>query len=81
MTKNAYIEQLYLLDYDALMQVYLSAVKRLTDADMRYVVCFLTSMDENDIHLIFNVELPSVYSAHYRIRKKFRDEDLLRWCL
>jgi hypothetical protein len=76
--KHGYLQRLYSIDYDTLNQAYLSAEGKLTHVDMKYLICFLISMEVKDICMVFNVILASVHSAHYRIRNKFRDRNLLR---
>ena len=40
---------------------------------MKYILCFYIDMMVRDISLTFNVEVASIYTVRYRIRKKFKD--------
>jgi len=45
---------------------------------MKYIVCFVAAVDVKAISLLFNIEPASVYTARYRIKKKFAKDDTFR---
>lgn len=76
--KKLYTGQLSNMDIEALTQGYLTAEKKLSGMDMRYIVCFLIEMNVKDIALLFNIDSSSVRTARYRIRKKFGQNNTFR---
>ncbi len=53
--KDRYIRQLSDLDIDVLEQGYLTADEKISNMDMKYIICFAIDMEVKDISLIFNV--------------------------
>jgi ATP-dependent 26S proteasome regulatory subunit len=76
--KNFYIRQLSELDVDTLEQGWLTANEKISNMDMKYIICFAIDMEVQDMSLLFNVEPSSIYIVRYRIKKKFGDGNSLR---
>ncbi|MDL2254650.1 hypothetical protein LJB78_00010 [Bacteroidales bacterium OttesenSCG-928-J16] len=76
--KNAYIANLMTMNTSVLEQVYALTEKKITNLDMRYLICFVIDMEVKDISLLFNMEPASVRTARYRLRKKFGDDSQLK---
>ncbi|MDR0835373.1 MAG: hypothetical protein LBN11_02180, partial [Tannerella sp.] len=79
--KNAYIQQLSELDIDMLEHGYLAADEKITNMDMKYIICFAIDMDTKDMCLLFNVELPSIHTVRYRIKKKFSNKNTFKFLM
>jgi len=45
-----------------------------TITDVKYLLCFFIGMSAADISRLFNIEINSVYTVRYRIRKKLKDD-------
>lgn len=76
--KNAYIASLIILNTSVLEQAYALSEKRITNLDMRYLICFVIDMKVKDISLLFNIEPATVRTVRYRIRKKFGNDNQLK---
>ena len=46
---------------------------KITVTDIKYLLCFFVGMSATDISILFNIEINSVYTVRYRIRKKLKD--------
>jgi len=66
-----YTQQLSELDVDMLEQGFLTAEEKISNMDMKYIICFAIEMDVKDMGLLFNVEPASIRTVRYRIKKKF----------
>ena len=72
--KELYCKKLSALASDeSLLMIYLSCNSKVTPMDLKYLLCFYIDMSVKDISLTFNVEVASIYTVRYRIRKKFKD--------
>jgi hypothetical protein len=80
-TKNAYIKQLSELDIDMLEQGYLATDEKITNIDMKYIICFAIDMDTKDMCLLFNVEPNSIHTVRYRIKKKFSNKNTFKFLM
>lgn len=69
--KERYINQLAELDIEMMEQGFLTADEKISNMDMKYLVCFAIDMDTTDISQLFNIAPTSIYTVRYRIRKKF----------
>jgi len=76
--KHTYINQLSGLNIDMLEQAYLTANEKISNMDMKYIICFAIDMDVKDMSLLFNVEPASIYIVRYRIKKKFSGKNTLK---
>ncbi|MDL2228148.1 hypothetical protein LJC30_04600 [Odoribacter sp. OttesenSCG-928-L07] len=76
--KNDYIASLIGLDTSVLEQVCNLSEGRITNLDIKYIICFMIDMDVKDISLLFNIEPASVHTVRYRIKKKFGDNQQLK---
>lgn len=79
--REEYLERLQALDKEALEQGCLAAYEKLTNMDLKYIICFAIDMEGKDISLIFNIEPASVRTVRYRIRKKFGTKNTFRFLL
>jgi hypothetical protein len=79
--KNAYMQQLSELDTEMLEQGYLTADEKISNMDMKYIICFAIDMDVNDMTLLFNVQPTSIHTVRYRIKKKFREKNTFRFLM
>ncbi|MDL2312268.1 hypothetical protein LJC68_05275 [Bacteroidales bacterium OttesenSCG-928-B11] len=79
--KEKYLNLLSDLDIDMLEQGYLAAHEKITNMDMKYIICFLIDMNIKDIGLLFNIEPPSVRTVRYRIKKKFGEKDTFKFLI
>ena len=77
--KDTYLQQLSELDIDTLEQSFLSIHEKISSMDMKYIICFIINMEVQDISLLFNIDPSSVYTVRYRIKKKFRKENLFKF--
>ncbi len=80
-SKIQYVERLNTLDTDMLEQGYLAANEKITNMDMKYIICFAVDMEVKDISLIYNVEPASVRTVRYRIKKKFNEKNTFKFLL
>ena len=76
--KKAYIERLSKIDAKLLEKAYQTSKVKIFGRDMKYIICFAADIAAKDVCLLFNVERESVYTARYRIRKKFAKNDCFR---
>ncbi|MDL2228154.1 hypothetical protein LJC30_04630 [Odoribacter sp. OttesenSCG-928-L07] len=79
--KKEYIENLSKLDIDMLEQGFLTADEKISNMDMKYIICFAADMEVKDISLIFNVEPASVRTVRYRIKKKFQEKNTFKFLI
>lgn len=79
--KKKYLERIPKIDAKLLQQVYQTAKVKITNMDMKYIICFAIDMDVKDISLLFNIEPASVHTVRYRIKKKFSKDDAARLLL
>lgn len=47
---------------------------KITVTDIKYLLCFFIGMSAIDISRLFNIEINSVYTVRYRIRKKLKND-------
>jgi len=76
--KKAYNERLQKIDTKLLEHAYQTSKVKITNMDMKYIICFLADIDVKDISLLFNIDLASVRTVRYRIKKKFSQENVIR---
>jgi len=69
--QDIYIQKLSDLDVDMLEHSFLSVHDKISNMDMKYIICFAIEMEVQDMSLLFNVEPASIYTVRYRIKKKF----------
>lgn len=67
--KQKYIKKLENINTDELEKIFASTVK-ITSLDIKYLLCFAIYMSTPDIATMFNIELSSVHTVKYRIKKK-----------
>ena len=79
--KNVYIRQLSELDVDMLDQGYLTTTEKISNMDMKYIICFDIDMEVKDISLLFNVETANIRSVRYRMKKKFGEKNTFKFLL
>ena len=79
--KKEYIERLSKLDLYLIEDAYKTSKEKITDIDIKFIICFAVDIDVKDISMIFNIEQTSVHKVRYRIRKKFAKEDTFRMIL
>jgi len=79
--KNAYIRQLSELDVDMLDRGYLTSSEKISNMDMKYIICFAIDMDVKDMSLLFSVEPASVRSVRYRLKKKFGEKNTFKFLM
>ena len=79
--REKYIQQLADLDIDMLEQGYLSADEKISNMEMKYIICFSIDMDVKDISLLFNVEPSSIRTVRYRIKKKFGKKNTFKFLM
>lgn len=60
---------------DNLQEILNLAENRITPTDMKYLLCFYMNMEVQHISQMFNIEISSVYTVRYRLRKKLKDEN------
>ena len=74
-----YVKQLSELDIDMMEQGYLTATEKISNMDMKYLICFAIDMNTKDISLLFNIAPTSIYTVRYRIRKKFSEKNTFKF--
>lgn len=79
--REQYVKQLSELDIEMMEQGYLTATEKISNMDMKYLVCFAIDMDTADISLLFNIAPTSVYTVRYRIRKKFGEKNTFKFLM
>ena len=79
--KIKYLERLSKLDLSLIEDAYKTSKEKITDMDIKYIICIAADLDVKDIGLLFNVEEYSVYTIRYRIKKKFAKEDAFQMIL
>jgi len=79
--KEQYLRQLSELDINVLEQGYLTADEKISNMDMKYIICFSIDMDVKDISLLFNVEPASIRTVRYRIKKKFSQKNTFKFLM
>lgn len=72
--KLLYCEKLRSVAVEQLTPLFATSLDTLTIVDKKYIVCFVADIPVRDIATMFNMEAASVYTARYRIRKKFGAE-------
>lgn len=80
-TQQNYLQRLDTIKTDLLEQAYLNANEKITNMDMKYIICFYIEMEVKDITLLFNIEHASVHTVRYRIKKKFSKNDTFKMIL
>lgn len=71
--RDEYIQKLSILNLVAFERQFATSISRMTQMDIKYILCFYLEFEARDIATIFSVEPASVYTVRYRLRKKFRD--------
>ncbi|MDL2254649.1 hypothetical protein LJB78_00005 [Bacteroidales bacterium OttesenSCG-928-J16] len=79
--KNAYIASLIILNTSILEHAYILSERKITNMDMKYLICFAADMESKDISLIFNIEPASVRTVRYRIKKKFQEKNTFKFLI
>ena len=79
--KRKYLESLSKLDLHLIEEAFRASIERITDLDVKYIICIAAEIDAKDIGLLFNVDPSSVHTMRYRIKKKFAKDDLFRMVL
>jgi len=79
--KEKYLERLSNLDLHLLDSAYTDSKAKITEMDMKYIICIAADIDVKDIGLLFNIEPESVYTMRYRVKKKFAENDTFRMIL
>lgn len=54
----------------AFIELLSDVYQKLTFLNLEYLVCFLLGIETRSIAIIFNIDYQTVYSVHYRMRKK-----------
>ena len=73
--KKSYHDRLSKIDFQLLEIAYKTSIVKISGKDMKYLICFAADIDANDVCRLFKVKRESVYTARYRIRKKFAKND------
>lgn len=71
--KNIYFERLDLFKTAEFEKQVILVKDKLTNIDIKYIICFLIEMDIKDVSLLFNVEVSSIYNVRSRLRRKIKD--------
>jgi len=79
--EKEYIQQLSELDIEMLEQGYLTSDEKISNMDMKYIICFAMDMDVKDMSLLFNVEPASIRTVRYRIKKKFGKKNTFKFLM
>jgi len=79
--KNAYIRQLSELDIEMIELGYHTANEKISNMDMKYIICFAIDMDVKDMSDIFDVEPTTVRTVRYRIKKKFGNKNTFKFLM
>jgi len=72
--KENYAQSLLKLDAEMLDKAFVAEKDQLTNMDRFYILCFAADIKTADIGTIFNVDVPSVRTVRYRIKKKVNKE-------
>ena len=79
--QNTYHQKLSELDVDMLEQGYLTADEKISNMDMKYIICFAIDMEVEDMSLLFNVQPTSIHTVRYRIKKKFKGKNTFKFLM
>lgn len=80
--KKIYCERLSGLEQDEnIIRILFSGDYNITPMDVKYILCFHIDMAPSHISQTFSVEVASVYTVRYRIRKKFRDNPAFQFLM
>lgn len=72
--KQIFLHRLSVVDSDPHFMALIDSVSSLiSSTDLKYILCFYIQMPSCDIATVFNVDVHSIYTARYRIRKKLHD--------
>lgn len=69
--KTLLLDKINLLQIETISSLFMTLDKPISATNMRYVLCFLLNIDVPIISTLFNVDVRSVYSVRYRLRKMF----------
>lgn len=75
--KQELISKLLLLQPNRVSALCAASTKPLSGTNIRYLLCFLINMEPKEVAMLFSVEVASVYSVRYRLRKMFPASMLL----
>lgn len=64
------------VNIELLSELLNSNIAKLSTIDKRYIICFIADMNVHDIANMFNIDSTSVYTAKYRLKKKFPADKL-----
>ena len=79
--KNVYIQRLSELDVNMIERGYLTSNEKISNMDIKYIICFAINMEVKDMSLLFNVEPASIRSVRYRIKKKFGEKNTFKFLM
>lgn len=71
--KDELLSRLNLLQLPNIVGLCQTVSKPISVTNMRYMLCFLINMPVKDISMLFNVDVRSVYSVRYRLRRLFTE--------
>ncbi len=72
--KQIFLHRLSVVDSDPHFMALVDSISgMISSTDLKYILCFYIQMPPHDIATVFNVDIHSVYTARYRIRKKLHD--------
>ena len=71
--KEELLSRFNLLQLQHVVALCNTASSPISATNMRYMLCFLINMPVKDISMLFNVDVRSVYSVRYRLRRLFTE--------
>lgn len=80
-TKERYAEVIHSVNLQEFEEQFSHTIDKMTQMDLKYIVCFYLNFESKDIAVMFNVEAASVYTVRYRLRKKFKDNPAFRFLM
>lgn len=76
-SKAIYAKSFDQLEWNSIAVIIQNAEGKLSILNMQYIICFIIGMYPNDIARLFKVDVNSVYSTRYRIKKKIGRQEWL----
>jgi hypothetical protein len=64
-----------------LEQGYFTTNEKISNMDMKYIICFAIDMEVKDMSTLFNVEPASIRSVRYHIKKKLGEKNTFKFLM
>ncbi len=75
--KAIYLKSLDHLEWYSIAIITQNTDRKLSILNLQYIICFIIGMHPCDIAILFKIDVNSVYSTRYRIKKKIGRQEWL----